>query len=36
METIALTIMVFGLLTVFTVDTIQKRRASITKSRNDR
>ena len=35
METVTLTIMVVGLLTVFTMDTIQKRRDFIAKNRND-
>jgi len=35
METITLTIMVVGLVTVFTVDIIQKRRAFIAKNGND-
>ena len=35
METSVLTMMVVGLITVFTVDTIQKRRALISKNRNE-
>jgi hypothetical protein len=36
METITLIIMVFGLLIVFAVDAVQKRRAFIAKRKNDR
>ena len=35
METIALILMVISLMTIFTVDTTNKRRAFIAKNRND-